>query len=518
MSNIQESHNKSDMGSDHEKQEVTMLEEVRTSLPRPVALAGHVATDAHGHSIIHIDPAAEARLRWKMDLHIIPVIALLYLFCFSDRANIGNAKLAGLEKDLHMVGYDYNIMLSAFYIAYAVFELPATLLCKKMGPAFFIPLSTVLFGLFALCTGFVQNFGQGVAVRFLLGISEGAVFPGMAYYLSRWYRKDELAFRLSMYVVSAPLAGAFGGLLASGILKINHIGKYHTWRQIFIVEGIITMGLGFAAFFLMADKPENASWLTEEEKALAAARIKSENVGSTVVVDQMSGKAVRDGIFSPTTIVVGLIFMVDNITVQGMGFFLPTVIKTIYPKKTTIQLQLQTVPPYIVGAFFTLLVPFLAWKTKRRALYMVISAPLVMIGYIMFLTVHKPLVKYGATFLIAAGAFSFGALCNAWAAANTTSDSMRAGAIGTVVMFGNLGGLVATWTFLPTDAPNYRHGNSANLGTGTAMLVLASCLWVWQARENRRKEAGHHDHELEGKTTEEIEHLGIRHPGFRYEH
>jgi hypothetical protein len=76
----------------------------------------------YGHALVQFDPKAEARLRWKIDLYIIPTVALLYLFCFIDRANIGNARLAGLEKDLKLTGYDYNSVLSIFYISYIVFE------------------------------------------------------------------------------------------------------------------------------------------------------------------------------------------------------------------------------------------------------------------------------------------------------------------------------------------------------------------------------------------------------------
>lgn len=81
-------------------------------------------TDNHsyGNAILTFDPKAEARLRWKIDLYIIPTVALLYLFCFIDRANIGNARLAGLEKDLKLKGYDYNMVLSIFYISYIIFE------------------------------------------------------------------------------------------------------------------------------------------------------------------------------------------------------------------------------------------------------------------------------------------------------------------------------------------------------------------------------------------------------------
>lgn len=149
-------------------------------------------------------------------------------------------------------------------------------------------------------------------------------------------------------------------LLASGILKLNGIGKVHTWQQIFLIEGIITSVIGIAAYLLMTDRPEVARWLSQEEKDLAASRIKAEHAGSTTVLDKMSGRAIKQGILAPTTLVIGVIFLLNNITVQGVAFFTPTIVRTIYPTKSTIQQQLFTVPPYIVGAFFTVLVSIIA--------------------------------------------------------------------------------------------------------------------------------------------------------------
>ena len=119
--------------------------------------------------------------------------------------------------------------------------------------------------------------------------------------------------------------------------------------------------------------------------------------------------------------------------------------------------------------------------------------------------------------MIAIGAFSFGALCNSWAAINTTSDTARAATIGTVVFAGNLGGLIATWAFLPNFAPRQLPGNSLNLAGGVGILFLSLGLWAYQIRQNKQKEAGRDDHLLEGKTAEEAALLGQSHPGFRYQ-
>jgi MFS family permease len=107
-------------------------------------------------------------------------------------------------------------------------------LCKVIGPGWYIPTISLGFGICSLGTAFVHNFSAICGVRFLLGIFEAGMLPGIAYYLSRWYRRSELAFRLSLYIVMAPLAGAFGGLLASGILKLSHFGSLHQWRMIFV--------------------------------------------------------------------------------------------------------------------------------------------------------------------------------------------------------------------------------------------------------------------------------------------
>lgn len=254
--------------------------------------------------------------------------------------------------------------------------------------------------------------------------------PGIAYYLSRWYRRSELAFRLSLYIVMAPLAGAFGGLLASAILTLDSFGSLTRWRMIFAIEGIVTCGLAIISFFTLTDRPETARWLTPEEKELAIARVKSERLGQKEVLDKVDKKKFMRGIFNPVVLTTAFIFLLDNITVQGLAFFAPTIVRTIYPTKTVVSQQLHTVPPYIVGAFFTVLLPFLSGRFDRRMIFFIIGAPFMMVGYIMFLASKDGQVRYGATFLIASGAFSFGALCNAQASANVVSDTARASAIG----------------------------------------------------------------------------------------
>lgn len=266
-----------------------------------------------------------------------------------------------------MKGSDYNLIITAFYVSYIVFEIPCNIICKWMGPGWFLPLTTLLFGIASVGTAFVNTVPQAAVVRFLLGIFEAAMMPGIAYYLSRWYRRSELVFRLSLYIATAPLAGAFGGLLASAILKLNHFGSLRRWRMIFAIEGIVTIGLALISFLTLTDRPGTARWLTEEEKDLAIARVKSERVGTTVVLDKIDKTKLRRGILSPITLSISFVFLLVNVTVQGLSFFAPTIVKSIYQDKTTIQQQLYTVPPYAVATFFTVLFPFISWREIGRA-------------------------------------------------------------------------------------------------------------------------------------------------------
>ncbi|GAD94046.1 MFS transporter, putative [Paecilomyces variotii No. 5] len=494
----------------------THKEDLEEETLREAAERGRAATDRYGHSLVHFDPKAEARLRWKIDLYIVPTVSLLYLFCFIDRANIGNAKLAGFEKDIGLKGNDYNVVLSIFYISYILFEIPSNTACKWMGPGWFIPLISLGFGICSLGTAFVHNIHAACGVRFLLGVFEAGMMPGIAYYLSRWYRRGELAFRLSLYIVMAPLAGAFGGLLASAILKLSHFGSLHEWRMIFAIEGIITCGLALLSFLTLTDRPATAKWLSQEEKDLAIARVKSERVGVTEVLDKLDMRKVLLGVFSPVTVVTAFIFLLNNVTVQGLAFFAPTIVKTIYPDSSVISQQLHTVPPYVVGAFFTVLFPFLSWRFDRRLILFITSAPLMIAGYIMFLASTNPQVRYGATFLIGSGAFSFGALCNAHVSANVISDTARSSAIAANVMMGNIGGLISTWSFLPFDAPNYHIGNGLNLATSATTLLLSIGLLLWMTADNRRRARTDIDSELDGLTQQQIQDLDWRNPAFKW--
>jgi sugar phosphate permease len=314
----------------------------------------------------------------------------------------------------------------------------------------------------------------------------------------------------------APLAGAFGGLLASGILKLDHFGATRSWRMIFAIEGIMTIVISIVALFALTDRPATARWLTQEEKDLAVARVKAERIGATEVLDGIDAAKLSKGIFSPVTLATGSIFLLNNITVQGLAVFAPTIVATIYPNSSTISKQLHTVPPYIAGAFVTVIVPYFSWRFDRRTIFLIFTAPFAVVGYIMFVASTNPQLRYGALFVIAMGPFSSGALCNAIVSANVVSDTARSAAISTNVMLGSLGGLISTWSFLPFDAPNYPIGNRLNLATSLASLLGSIGLLAWMKRNNKTRDMCDAGQRLAGLKEKEIQDLDWSHPSFRW--
>ena len=221
-------------------------------------------------------------------------------------------------------------------------------------------------------------------------------------------------------------------------------------------QGIITIGLSLIAFLTLTDRPETAKWLSPEEKQLAIDRVLSERVGTKELLDQLDLPKTLRGIFNPVTLSTSIVLLLINITVQGLAFFLPAIVRAIYPHQTVVHQQLLTVPPYIFGSIIVLTICGLSWRFDRRNIFMTIGSSIVIPGYIIFLATNNSSARYAATFIVAAGSFSFGALTQAQSSANVVSDTARSAAIGTTVMFGNIGGLISTWSSYPLMGPTTR--------------------------------------------------------------
>lgn len=172
----------------------------------------------------------------KLDLRLIPGIALLYLLSFLDRANVANATLFSLNEELGLSNASYLNGLTLFFVGYILFEVFWNIILKRIGPKAWLPTISIAFGVVSMLQGFIQNkpgvsgVGGFYAVRFFLGVTEGGLFPGAVFYLSMWYKRSERQFRIALFFSMASLAGAFGGILAYGIGFMGGVGGYSGWR------------------------------------------------------------------------------------------------------------------------------------------------------------------------------------------------------------------------------------------------------------------------------------------------
>ncbi|KIJ31720.1 hypothetical protein M422DRAFT_123162, partial [Sphaerobolus stellatus SS14] len=185
---------------------------------------------------------------------MIPLFMLLFCTNFVDRSAVGNAKIAGLENDLRVKGFDFNIALTLFYII--VIEVPSNLALKHFGSTW-LAFLLIAVRIVAIGTAFIKKYAGLILIRIFLDIPEGGLLPGLIHILSRYYRRKELVFRIGLIFGIAPsLAGVFGGLLASGLLSAASIGSVTSRRKMFLIEGIITTGIGIICLFILPADPE----------------------------------------------------------------------------------------------------------------------------------------------------------------------------------------------------------------------------------------------------------------------
>ncbi|KAF3053474.1 hypothetical protein E8E11_009584 [Didymella keratinophila] len=337
--------------------------------------AASMKSDEIERQLGEVDPVYEAKLVRKLDAFIIPVVMLLYLLSFLDRVNIGNARLYGLEEDLGMDSTQFQTAVSILFVTYILSEVPSNLVLKKLRPSRWIAFITVSWGIIATLTGVVQTYGGLIACRLLLGAVEGGLFPGMAVYLTFFYTKRELALRIGYLFVSAALAGACGGLLAYAIGHMDGIAGQRGWRWIMILEGIPTFILGIATWWILPDSPETAYFLSADEKAYAAARLKRQT-GYTKRAAEFHWEDVRKCFKDWKVWLFCFAQFGSDTMLYGFSTFLPTIIRAIMPKASSAMVQVLTIPCYALGAITYLVVAHFSDKQQKRAFYSILMGVL----------------------------------------------------------------------------------------------------------------------------------------------
>ncbi|KAF7594165.1 hypothetical protein BBP40_010014 [Aspergillus hancockii] len=457
------------------------------------------------------------RVLRKMDLHLIPMLAVLYLLAFLDRGNIGNAKIEGLLDDLHMTGQEYSWCLTVFFFTYCAFELPTNLLLKKLRPSRLLPLLMVAWGIVMTLMGVVQNYAGLLTARLFLGVAEAGLYPGIAYYITLWYPRHRAQYRQALFFSAASIAGAFSGILAYAIAKMDGVGGYAGWRWIFILEGLLTVAIAFVAPFAIHDFPSTAKFLTEDERQCVIHMLRSQTATQD---NSPNGVAEEEAKFRAQYVLDALkdwqiyvVYWGITCPLYGISFFLPSIIKDLgYTSSTA---QLLTVPIYITAAVVAVGAAWLSDRYKQRSPFILVFMSMIAIGFIIVLASSGrglPGVVYCGVFIAVVGIYPAFPGNVTWLSVNLAGDYKRAAGMALHIGLGNLAGAMASNFYRSQDAPKYILGHALELGfcvTGMAAVVM---LRLSYQRINRRRDR----RDISAYDAAQMAQLGDRSPLFRY--
>jgi hypothetical protein len=310
------------------------------------------------------------------------------------------------------------------------------------------------------------------------------------------------------------VSGSFGGLLAAAIEKMDGIGGRSGWAWIFILEGLLTVVIGALSFFMVHDFPDEARFLSDDDRARVIRRLKLDQQSSAEHEEfRMSyfWAGVRDW-----KMWLGMaIYMGCDMPLYAFSLFLPTIISNGQWGKSTVQSQLLTVPPYFAAAILTITIGFVADRTKQRGLCNILVSLLGVTGFAMLLGSSSPGVQYAGTFLGALGIYPCISNTISWMANNIEGVYKRGVVLGFVIGWGNLNGIVSSNIYF--SSPRYLAGHGVVMGYMAFFLFGGSLLMrTLLARENAARRRGERDHLAEGKSEKEIEAMGDKRPDFFY--
>ena len=476
-----------DEDSDDDDEEATALQ-ARKSRRRDSAASFELYT-----------PDEERRVRRKLDTRLVLFVALLYLLSFLDRSNIGNAKIAGLTDDLRLSDDQYEWLLTTFYITYILFEW-MTLCFKIFPPHIYIACCVCCWGILASLQSLATSWPYLLVLRAFLGIGEAA-FVGIPFYLSFFFRREELALRVGLFIAAAPLATTFASSLAWAIVRFGNKTGIASWRLLFLVEGFPACLVAVWAWFWIPDAPGTARWLNPRERKIATLRMRKESAANTFSekpgaqsnVPRHKRKFKWNEVFNtlkdPKSYLTAGMFFCCNVAFSSMPVFLPTIVNSMGFSR--LASQGLSAPPFLFAFVVVLVTAFVSDRLKSRSIPMMFHALLAMSGYILATVagaLHSgPTLRYLATFPICGGFFSAVTVVITWTVNNQASDEGKGTGMAILNVIGQMGPLVGTRLYPDHDAPYYVTGMSVCAGAMSIVFILAFALRMVLRRENRKR-------------------------------
>ncbi|KAI0149449.1 major facilitator superfamily domain-containing protein [Pestalotiopsis sp. NC0098] len=459
----------------------------------------------------------------KVDFRLVPMLSVLYLISQLDRANIGNAKIEGMNTDLKLTGLQYNIALSLFFIPYILFEIPSNIMLKKFSrPSIYIGCLVTSWGIIMMCHGFVKNFAGLMVVRMILGVLEAGFYPGAVYLCTFWYMPKELATRISIFYCFSALSGAFSGLLAAGIAEMDGVAGYRGWQWIFILEGILTIVLGILCFPLLIDSPRlSHKWLSPDQIRYLELQMFIKQGGRSSS-EQEGGHHWQDFkavITNPRMWGQAYILLCISACSYGNKFTLPSITKAM--GFTNTNAQLMTVPPYIAGAISAIFFARLSDHFYWRMPFVAIPLAMIAVGYSIIISFKGDLpghvgASMFAVILACMGIYPVQPAGSSWAANNLAPSSRRAVGVAFVIATGNIGGIIGSYMFFDSESPSYFTGYGLAIAFGVTGMLMSFVLEITYVMSNKKR-AKMSELDIRSKYSEdELFRMGDKSPLFRY--
>ncbi|KXN84250.1 hypothetical protein AN958_12823 [Leucoagaricus sp. SymC.cos] len=439
----------------------------------------------------HVDVSGvdELKLLRKIDWWLVPWLSLLYLLSFLDRTSIGNSpnlhyiQLYHMQQDLHMTDTHY-----------AVFEVPSNVFLKRLRPSIWLSLLMSLWGIMMTVQGLVHNFGGLMGMRWMLGVMEAGLFPGVNYYLSCWYKRSEFGIRAAVFFSAASVSGAFGGLLAAAISNMDGIGGKPAWAWIFIIEGLATVVVGLLSFFIIQDFPDTARFLTEAERTVVIRRLQSDDQFSAAG-EKLRWKYIFQSLLDWKTWVGMICYCGCDMPLYAFALFLPSIINqlVVFIGFKATPANLLTVPVYVFACIITCIVNFCADRYGHRGYFNLAFYCLGGAGYIILIASRSAALSYFAVYLATCGIYPMIPNTIAWVSNNVEGSYKRSVTLAMVISFGNINGAVSSNVYRARDAPWYTLGHGLVLMYIGFGIISSIAMIFFLNRENKARERGERD-------------------------
>jgi MFS family permease len=266
-----------------------------------------------------MDPAQEAVLK-KIAWRIVPLLTLAYVVNYLDRTNIGFAALT-MNKELGFTATEFGIGAGVLFIGYTVFEVPSNLALYRFGARRWIARIMITWGIVSALTALVVGVKSYYLARFALGVAEAGFFPGVAYYFAAWFPTQYRTRMLAWFLVAIPLSSVVGGPISGLLLELDGMLGLKGWQWLFIIEGIPAVILGIVVLRVLADRPDDATWLSEKERVILKGMLDAER-------RERPKSSVLTAVSDPRVVILAVVQFGFTLGSYGVGIFLPQIIKT----------------------------------------------------------------------------------------------------------------------------------------------------------------------------------------------